>query len=1067
MTRSPARPAALGFLFARGLASRALVPACLGVLLSAGLAKAQAPPAQDQGLEEVIVTGSRIVRRDFQANSPITTVDEALIDNTMSVGIEKVMNQLPQFVPAVSQFVTTDVQSTATNTPGASTLSLRGLGANRNLVLLDGRRAMPVNASGAVDINTIPAAAIQRVETITGGASSVYGADAMAGVVNFILKDKFEGMDLDARYGTTIDGGGDELRFDGLYGANVADGKGNVMLGFEYDSRSKVLQSDRSFFRDGWTDPTTGASMFGIAEPFYQVQGGNTPNPAVVAAQFPGAPGAIRSIPGQNFYWNPNNTLYKGTSDGSYNYQGPLIVDGLQYRELRVDNSPGSPTAGSIVQNEIEGLASIPFTRYSAFGRARMNLSDHVSGFVQATFSEDETRTLLGDNWALSFWGAPVPHGDRIYAPSVDAGGNTIATYRTGGSLGLNCPAVGGCTVSQAWPTPPSLNAILDSRPNREADWFLGDTTTYIGKRTSDTTNTTYQILFGLDGSFERNDWTWNAYVSHGANNLAASFGGFLSTERYRYLVASPNYGRNASFTGNQYGGRVSGVLKCTTGLPIMQDFTPSQDCVDGVQANLQNTSNMEQNIAEFDLQGKLAKLPAGEARFAVGSDYRWNSYHYNADILQSQQSFLDGVIGLFPASNSDGETSVSELYGELLLPLLSGKKAARSMNLELGYRYSDNSPSEAVDTWKALLDWSPTENVRFRGGHQVANRAPNIGELYLSRTQTVAFNTVGDLCSTTNTAAGSISANPSRNPNAAGVRAICEQQMGVVGAAAYYGDPTSQPATPGLGLANTIGNPLLQSESAGTDTFGVVLSFKDRITVSVDYWDIAIDHLISSQSVADVMTQCYSTAFNPSLSPNAQACLQMSRDTNNGQFNSADVTYTNAASAETSGIDVQFNWGTSLASGNLNLSFLASYLDSFKTQASPTAPWVEYKGTFGPTLPGLNGGAFDYRTFTTVSYFKSKWNVGLRWRHLPSIKAAAAATATTTTLPTNAYDVFDLTGGITFSEKWSFRYGIDNLLDTSPEVTDATPWTAGSATNGNFYDVLGRTAYVGASMKF
>lgn len=1065
MTRSHACLAALARL---GSGARARIPAGLGVLLWAGLVQAQAPPAQGQGLEEVVVTGSRIARRDFQANSPITTVDEALIDNTMSVGIEKVMNQLPQFVPAVSQFVTTDVQSTATNTPGASTLSLRGLGANRNLVLLDGRRAMPVNASGAVDINTIPEAAIQRVETITGGASSVYGADAMAGVVNFILKDKFEGIDLDARYGTTIDGGGDELRFDGLYGANVADGKGNVMLGFEYDSRAKVLQADRSFYRDGWADPTTGASLFGIAEPFYQTQGGNLPNPAVVQAQFPGAPGSIRSIPGQNFYWNyADNSLYKGTSDASYAYKGPLIVDGLQYREIRVDHSPGSPAAGSIVQNEIEGLASIPLTRYSAFGRARMNLSDHVSGFVQATFSEDETRTLLGDNWALSFWGAPVPHGNRIYAPSVDASGNTFANYRAGGSLGLNCPPVGGCTVSQAWPTPPSLNAILNSRPNPEADWFLGDTTTYIGKRTSDTTNTTYQILFGLEGSFERNDWTWNAYVSHGANNLAASFGGFLSTERYRYLVASPNYGRGASFTGNQYGGRVSGVLKCTTGLPIMQDFTPSQDCVDSVQANLQNTSNMEQNIAEVDLQGRLAKLPAGEARFAVGSDYRWNSYHYNTDILQSQQSFLDGVIGLFPASNSDGETSVSELYGELLLPLLSGKRAARSLNLELGYRYSNNNPSDAVDTWKALLDWSPTETVRFRGGHQVANRAPNIGELYLSRTQTVTFNPIGDLCSTTNIAAGSISANPARNPNAAGVRAICEQQMGVIGAAAFYGDPTSQPAAGGLALANTIGNPLLQSETAGTDTFGVVLSFKNRMSVSVDYWDIAIDHLISSQSVADVMTQCYSTAFNPTLSPNAAACLQMSRDTNNGQFNSADVSYTNAASTETSGVDVQFNWGTGLASGNLSLNFLASYLDSFKTQASPTSPWVEYKGTFGPTLPGLNGGAFDYRTFTTVSYSKSKWNVGLRWRHLPSIKSAAAATGTTTTLETNPYDVFDLTGGVTFSEKWSFRYGIDNVFNTPPEVTDATPWSAGSATNANFYDVLGRTAYVGASMKF
>src|SRR5881394_3200768 len=228
--------------------STAFVVCLLSAAMLGGVAKAQ-PPQNQSTLEEVIVTGSRIVRRDFEANSPITTVDATLLDNTMSVGIEKVMNQLPQFVPAVSQFVTIDVQSTATNTPGASTLSLRGLGANRNLVLLDGRRAMPVNASGAVDINTIPSAAVERVETITGGASSVYGADAMAGVVNFILKRNFEGVDFDTRYGTTMDGGGNELRVEGLFGANVSGGKGNVMLGFEYDSRAKVLQADRSFYR--------------------------------------------------------------------------------------------------------------------------------------------------------------------------------------------------------------------------------------------------------------------------------------------------------------------------------------------------------------------------------------------------------------------------------------------------------------------------------------------------------------------------------------------------------------------------------------------------------------------------------------------------------------------------------------------------------------------------------------------------------------------------------------------------------------------------------------------------
>ncbi len=1043
-----------------------LVPALLG----AAAAEAQQPapaPQGGQGLEEVVVTGSRIVRRDFQANSPITTVDQALLTNTMSVGLEKVMNQLPQFVPAVTQFVTTDVQSTATNTPGASTLSLRGLGANRNLVLVDGRRPMPVNASGAVDINTIPSAAVERVETITGGASSVYGADAMAGVVNFILKKNFEGVNIDTRYGTTQAGGGDEFLFSGLYGANFADDKGNVMLGFEYDSRGKVLQADRAFYRNGWADRSTGSSFFGIAEPYFQPDFTNPPDPAVVSAQFPGIAGVSNRA---NLYYNADGTLYTGNAPGSAQYKGPLVVDGLQYREVRTDASPGSPAAGTLVQNEIQGLASIPLTRYSAFGRAHVKMGERMEGILQANFSEDETRTLLGDNWALSFWGAPVPHGSDIYAPSLNSDGSTVGFYLPGGRYGLNCPAMGGCTKSQVWPTPPALSAVLDSRPNPNADWFLGDTTTYIGKRTSDNVVTSYQILAGVEGTFPNNDWTWNFYVSHGATNIGDTFGGFLSTERYRYLIAQPNYGRGAFAVGNAYGGnQAGGTLNCTTGLPIMQEFAPSQDCVQGVKANLQNQARMEQNVAEVDLQGKLATMPAGDARFALGSDYRWNGYNYHADILQSQQSFLDGAIGLFPASDSQGETLVKELYGELLVPLLADKKAAQSLGLELGYRYSDNDPSGAVDTYKALFDWAPISKVRFRGGHQVANRAPNIGELFLSKTQTVTFNAVGDLCSETNFVSG-FSANPGRNPNAAQVKAICELQMGAVGAQVYYdpGNVASQPAGPGLALANTVGNPELDHETAGTNTFGAVIQLKNRTSLSIDYWDIAIDNMISAQSAQSVLTQCFSPAANPSFSATAPACTQILRNPLNGALSAVDVTYTNDASIETSGVDVQLNWGTAIPRGNLNLSLFASFLDSTKARLNPHAPWVEYKGTFGPVgVSGVQGGAYDYRTFTTVSYFTGNWNLSLRWRHLPSIEAAAAATdPTQTTLPTGAYDIFDLSGGMNFGSRWSLRYGIDNLFDRQPEVTDATPWSPGSATNANFYDVLGRAAYIGASMK-
>jgi iron complex outermembrane receptor protein len=169
------------------------------------LGHAQDAPSQARDVEEVVVTGSRIVRRDYDANSPLQTVDEAAFESQSSIALETALNDLPQFVPAAQGMTQLQDQSQLTDnfttlTAGASTISLRGLGANRNLVLIDGYRAVPVNATMAVDLNSIPAAAIQRVEVITGGASSVYGADAVGGVVNFILNTRFEGVKVEANY---------------------------------------------------------------------------------------------------------------------------------------------------------------------------------------------------------------------------------------------------------------------------------------------------------------------------------------------------------------------------------------------------------------------------------------------------------------------------------------------------------------------------------------------------------------------------------------------------------------------------------------------------------------------------------------------------------------------------------------------------------------------------------------------------------------------------------------------------------------------------------------------------
>src|SRR6185503_9318482 len=216
-------------------------------------AAAQEPTAQP--LEEVVVTGSRIVRRDYDANSPLQTIDRSSFEQQNSISLETALNELPQFVPAAQGVTQLQDQSQMTDnfttlTAGASTISLRGLGANRNLVLLDGYRAVPVNATMAVDVNSIPAAAIERVEVITGGASSVYGADAVAGVVNFILKTDFEGLDLDVQTGAMMNGEGAETRASALFGVNSGDGRGNIMLGLELAERHAIHADDTDFWHD-------------------------------------------------------------------------------------------------------------------------------------------------------------------------------------------------------------------------------------------------------------------------------------------------------------------------------------------------------------------------------------------------------------------------------------------------------------------------------------------------------------------------------------------------------------------------------------------------------------------------------------------------------------------------------------------------------------------------------------------------------------------------------------------------------------------------------------------------
>src|SRR5690554_389058 len=240
----------------------ASVASTLGIS-GAFVAPAHAQDGQEVLLEEVVVTGSRIVRRDYQSSSPIVTVERDAFEQQSGLNIESYLNQLPQYNPAASPVTTQqDVQITPVNSVGIASISLRGFGPNRSLVLVDGKRTVPINALMVTDINGIPSALIERVETITGGASAVYGADAVGGVTNFILRDDFEGFEIDTQYGTTEAGDGDESRISMVLGTNFADGRGNVTLGVERYSRDAAFERNHDIFTDRWNNPRVGGWIF-------------------------------------------------------------------------------------------------------------------------------------------------------------------------------------------------------------------------------------------------------------------------------------------------------------------------------------------------------------------------------------------------------------------------------------------------------------------------------------------------------------------------------------------------------------------------------------------------------------------------------------------------------------------------------------------------------------------------------------------------------------------------------------------------------------------------------------
>ncbi|HZF17521.1 MAG TPA: TonB-dependent receptor [Steroidobacteraceae bacterium] len=999
-------------------------------------------------LDTIVITGSRIHRRDYDANSPILSVDDSLLKNSSTAALEANLVKLPQFHAVQTPTMGGDIQPTATNTPGAATVSLRGIGANRNLVLMDGRRVTPGNASQVIDINTIPSMAIERVEIITGGASSTYGADAVSGVVNFVMKKNFQGFQFDAMTGQTDRGDGTEYQIAAIMGSNLADDKGNVMLSFATNRRQGADRIDRPWFRAAMKDPTIGGDeFFPDFSGFDPADPTNIPSQASYDAIFNAGPAGAVPSP-TRLYFNPDGTAFTGffqsfAPGGVYRFNQDTT--GTKWK---VDST------GLLGQNFQDARLLIPLERDNIYARGNYEINDWIGFFAQGLFSKVQTRTVQQPSPSVNGWAAFIPVDGRAI--------------------------------------PAELASVLASRPDPTGDWRL---TYYLNYANRDLRADvfTYNVVGGFEGTIPGSDWTWELYGSKGESQTSALTTGVASLERFRAVIGAPNWGAGfdssaAGYSNPAFGGFGANFATCTSGIdPFQKELPISQDCIDAISASLKTRSTMLQDIWEANAQGKVFNLPAGEVRAAVGASYRQTNYEFLNDTLTSQGvEFNDQAIGIYPSGDATGEDTVKEFYGELLMPVLKDLPGVKLLELELGFRSSDYDSTGNSETWKALATWKPVDWLRFRGGFNRAERSPNIGELHLAPSQTFQIGAAGDLCSLANPSP--FSANPA-NANGAQARALCEALMERAApgtAATFYANPQfANSVGPAFAFPSVTGNPNLTPETADTWTFGFVFNspsdseMLSNLHLSVDYYSIKVDDAIGPQSVDVAQRQCFDPAFNPTFDVNNSFCDGINRVANDGALGNILLTYYNNGRFETSGIDTQLDWAFKMGPGRFTLNTVITYLLDLKTSELATDPLVDYAGALGPTQNELNSGSFEWKMLNTVGYSINQWNVSLQWQHLPSIRSITYPTNhDTAILGTGSYDLFALSGTFAFEKNLVVRFGVENLFDEEPpllEVNSAPPpfLNAGGSfggtdpTNPALYDFIGRRFYLGATMKF
>jgi iron complex outermembrane receptor protein len=1015
--------------YSAGLARKSALACAISVALGAGFAQAQEVPEEAAQGEDIVVTGSRIKRDVTDASTPLAIISSEEIKLSGSPNIDKVLSDQPQFVQATNGGATANTVP-AGSAAGASYVNLRGFGPTRSLTLVNGRRFAIFGPEQITDLNTIPTALIDRTEVVTGGSSAVYGSDAITGVVNFIMKDDFEGVQVGGQYGFDSSTSTPTLNADLTIGGNFSEGRGNAVVSLNYYKRDGFTRDERGEWAalpygegcvttDSWSDSLIGTP-----------NGSNAANCAASGGRMGFVFSGSGDIPNGRFTLTPAQLAASQAQLAAAGLAG-MGANGFTFNDAGTTQRLTQRPADDFNLTQFNYL-QVPQERWMLNAFTHFEFAPKATGYLEFHFSNNRvdqqlTQANIGGDFLLNTNNPYLDASMQALLVQLDASETGPRTLQQGPIAYTTTPNDGLAiiTAGRRLVELPFRQNVDDHNVWRTAVGFKGD-------------------LGDASEKFLRN-LSYDAYYSFARSEDSSRQQGAASRSRY-----------------------AAALLRVGAANPVANIFGQnlSEAAVNAIKINATNTTNAEQQMFAATLGGEAFDLPAGAVGFSIGAEWR----KAEAEYIPDEYLRSGDVIGFNPGLPTAGEVTSKDYFAEVRIPILAELPGIKNLAANGGYRSSDYDLDGVgrVATYLYGLDWRVNESIGFRGQFQRAIRAPNIGDLYGGLQ--LNFQTLTDPCSS-RAAVGN---------QTAAVRALCEA-TGVPAAAVFTAGVQPDNIIP----VRTGGNVNLQEESSDTRTFGVVFTpeFLPDLAVTVDYFNIKLEGAISQLGggAQNTLNLCYLTVQDAG----SDFCQAVHRNTATGGITvpfSLDVLQANIGALETSGIDLNARYGWNVGWGNIgdgegsrfSVSTAWTRTDEFTVTPMQAVPQNKnrcvgaYGSTCGEPIPELKG-------VTRVSWNSGPLGVSLRHRFIDSVTTdrivlpqsaglPAPSAATLTNPKFDSMNYLDLSFTFNFGDKAEVYAGINNLLDSDP------PIVAGFGGYGNTfpatYDYAGQTMFLGFNVK-